>query len=44
MMLSALLTSIGVYLFSFLAEPVTKAIVDVILFFISFRIQHKYVF
>ncbi|MFA7189377.1 MAG: bifunctional glycosyltransferase family 2/GtrA family protein [Sphaerochaetaceae bacterium] len=44
MMLSALLTSIGVYFFPFIAEPVTKAIVDVILFFISFRIQHKYVF
>lgn len=44
MMLSAILTSIGVYLFPFIVEPVTKAIVDVVLFFVSFRIQHKYVF
>lgn len=41
---SAVLVSIGVMLLSFLPEVVTKAVVDTVLFFLSYTIQQRYVF
>lgn len=44
MLCSATLTSLGAYIFTFIPTVIIKVIVDTCLFFISYRIQKKYIF
>lgn len=44
MLLSAALVTVGVILFNYIAEVWIKAVVDTILFFVSYKIQQKFVF